>query len=1114
VFVPGQRDHQTDPLSTDTDSDGLDDGLEDPGKDGRYDPADGDTDPTLADTDKDGLADGVEDANRDGQIAGDDGNFIWDPGEIWTETDPRDPDTDDDGLQDGQEAGYGLDPLDPDWDADGLLDGEEVGPREDGVVTDPKDADSDADGLSDGDESGVSDPTDPDSDDDGLGDAEELAIGTDPRDPDSDDDRLSDLHEVSRDGKPAPSEHCWHPRGPDIVLSTHGDPRDPDSDDDGFEDGIEVCCRTDPGDGSSHPVVDLRVISATVTIDPAIALRGSPIALSGMVDNQTCLTISPLMVSVSGSVSGSGSISETIPGFIGPFETRRWEVPLGDANEDMELTFSAVAERVLNDPDIPVTEPVTSDNAVTVTVPVYEPFTNLAIEIADVRDVSLFGAAFDVRITNRGGTHHDGQTKISTVVTNTATGEQIGGVPWHLIDPPVGELKPLGDAVVRTVGISWPGSGGEAMDVQVEFTATACQEDTLGTCTPREESSLNDNTVTQTLNLTTAREISEAADVSIVDVHAEEEDSPWWPMYEAGAGNEAQILVGVRNDGLHAGYANLRVEMQAEDGGSQVVEDGEVLIHYAPHQTFGVPFTGTVTMPRGTSVTFTMTLTTLSGSVLVTRTVRQPLYHVDAYVRADATNFFPFDPPSEDVATTLVVPLGNLGNVRSMADIPVHLYFGREPPAECGPSPDAQTEVALLRPPHGGAALFDLVPQEKGTFSATVQVCDRWNDNNAVRFDYEVETSRQLYGALNRGEPGGPWGWRVPPTPVQRNDEDPFTVFIWDIRDEQDREEFTWEVALRPNGDATFQTSLYSETLDTSLTPSLERAIKVSYDQVGVHELVLLVDESERDRVSWPVIPRLELFNRQKYEIDAGEDEGETRLAGWGDGDVRTGSASDYTRAWAEAGAVGAGTGVGFVQGGEYIPFWLDAGEEMEGSRWLADLEIEFSVDGTVNTAELDAGVGASIVYYFVAVNGGVAERGWKAPDPEDVLANMEVVEPLIYQPDLEIRLIKALIDGLLGSVCPECEIALSAAQWILDHMECNAVLEDETVTFPVRVPVVAGDPYSAYLELDAVAAAGAGLLAEAYTFVDFGDIDNCCDGPDDGLRIVSVRLLDAVPQP
>jgi hypothetical protein len=772
AFASGYRDHQTNPLSADTDGDGLKDGLEDVDKDGRYDPADGDTDPSLADTDEDGLLDGVEDANHNG---------LWEPDEPWSETDPRKPDTDGDGLTDkeeGENEDYDLDPLDSDCDNDGLLDGEEVGPGEDGVRTDPTDAHSDDDGVSDGDEFGVSDPTDPDSDDDGLSDAEELAIGTDPRDPDTDDDRLSDLHEVRQHGEPAPSEHCQSPQVAwPIGLSMRGDPLLADTDGDGFKDGDEVCCRTYPDSSDSHPEVDLRVISGTVTTDPAIALRGSPISLGGTVENRMCLTVSPLVVSASGDISGSGSISETITRFIGPFETRRWQVPLGNANEDMELTFSVAAERVLNDPDIQFTEPVTSDNAVTVTVPVYEPFTNLAITVTNVYGVSLFGATLEVEIKNLGGTHHDGQTWISSSVYISGTEHQIGGVPRHLIEPPIGELEPLGDAVVRTVSVGW--SVTETTDVKVVLTLTACQEPPpSASCTPQEEVSLDDNTVTEFFNLKSARGLPDQAGVSIIDVHAEEQDSPWWPTYKAGAGNEARVLVEVANDGLHAGFANLRVEMQGEDGEHHVLEDGEVLVHYVRRQIFRVPFTGTVTLPRGTLVTFTTTLSTLSGTVLTTATIEQPLYHVDAYVRADHINFHPFDPPGKDDPTTLVVPLGNLGNVRSKADIPVHLYFKREAPPECGTSPDAQTTVEVLSDPRGGMASFDLVPEEKGTFSAAVQVCDEWSDNNTAHFEYTVVTSRQLFGSLRRGE--SKWHvWHVPSTPARRGEEDPFTVFIY-----------------------------------------------------------------------------------------------------------------------------------------------------------------------------------------------------------------------------------------------------------------------------------------------------------------------------------------------
>jgi len=131
----------TDYLDPDTDNDGILDGSEDVDKDGVLDVTE--TSPKDADTDDDGLSDGEEDVNKNG---------IVDP----TETDPMDADSDDDALFDGQEMGRtagipggtsspsGIpyagtysswvpdsdpfthtDPLDPDTDKDGLADGDE-----------------------------------------------------------------------------------------------------------------------------------------------------------------------------------------------------------------------------------------------------------------------------------------------------------------------------------------------------------------------------------------------------------------------------------------------------------------------------------------------------------------------------------------------------------------------------------------------------------------------------------------------------------------------------------------------------------------------------------------------------------------------------------------------------------------------------------------------------------------------------------------------------------------------------------------------------------------------------------------------------------------------------
>ena len=111
---------ETNPRISDTDGDGLSDGVEDLNLNGRQDP--GETNPRKEDSDGDGLPDGLEDANRDGRFT-------------QGETDPRALDTDADGIPDGIE----------DPNRNGRLD-----PGE----TDPRRADSDNDGLVDGLEDG------------------------------------------------------------------------------------------------------------------------------------------------------------------------------------------------------------------------------------------------------------------------------------------------------------------------------------------------------------------------------------------------------------------------------------------------------------------------------------------------------------------------------------------------------------------------------------------------------------------------------------------------------------------------------------------------------------------------------------------------------------------------------------------------------------------------------------------------------------------------------------------------------------------------------------------------------------------------------------------------
>lgn len=119
------------------------------------------TDPSNPDTDGDGLPDGVEDANRNGWVDGDGATIApnvapslarnWpngkmDAGEVWTETDPNNSDTDGDGATDG----YGEDKnfngkIDGDTNVDRVRQSGELW-----TETDPLNRDTDGDDLPDG----------------------------------------------------------------------------------------------------------------------------------------------------------------------------------------------------------------------------------------------------------------------------------------------------------------------------------------------------------------------------------------------------------------------------------------------------------------------------------------------------------------------------------------------------------------------------------------------------------------------------------------------------------------------------------------------------------------------------------------------------------------------------------------------------------------------------------------------------------------------------------------------------------------------------------------------------------------------------------------------------
>ncbi len=186
---PYTDDIDPNPLSSDSDGDGLFDWLEDRNGNFEWEPELGETDMLDKDTDDDGIIDSNEDWNYDGLS------------DIY-ETDPLDNDTDDDGLLDGFELGlfYPLggndtenwpersldnkrilrsDPLDWDSDDDGLPDGW-IDFNNNSIKDLGEFEDRDCDGLiyigpwNNGDGPGETDPWLPDTDLDGLSDSEEI----------------------------------------------------------------------------------------------------------------------------------------------------------------------------------------------------------------------------------------------------------------------------------------------------------------------------------------------------------------------------------------------------------------------------------------------------------------------------------------------------------------------------------------------------------------------------------------------------------------------------------------------------------------------------------------------------------------------------------------------------------------------------------------------------------------------------------------------------------------------------------------------------------------------------------------------------------------------------
>ncbi|MHA2295048.1 MAG: hypothetical protein ACXAEU_10735 [Candidatus Hodarchaeales archaeon] len=222
-------DPASDPLDSDTDDDGLIDGLE-----GTLLPERNVT--TFyanPDTDGDGLPDGIEFAlGSDPSNPDSDNDLVLDGDEFFRYfTDPQYPDTDLDGVDDYWELFYShSNPHSADTDGDGLTDYEEIYI----VGSDPVDDDSDNDNLSDRDEylEFGTDPNNPDSDGDGLRDGPEIEVyETNPNSIDSDGDSLLMPDE---NGEPT---FMWT----DFQEIAYGsDPKSHDTDKDGILDTWEL----------------------------------------------------------------------------------------------------------------------------------------------------------------------------------------------------------------------------------------------------------------------------------------------------------------------------------------------------------------------------------------------------------------------------------------------------------------------------------------------------------------------------------------------------------------------------------------------------------------------------------------------------------------------------------------------------------------------------------------------------------------------------------------------------------------------------------------------------------------------------------------------------------
>ncbi|MFQ5515652.1 MAG: hypothetical protein ACE5FG_14645 [Myxococcota bacterium] len=1145
-FSAGLKDYRSDPLDLDSDGDGIPDGLEDRNGNGRIET--GETFPNRADSDGDGLGDALEDTNLNGVV---------DPGE----TSASSPDTDGDNVPDGIEsADSRLDPLDPDTDGDGLRDDVELA-----LSTDPNDPDSDDDGLSDQAETVLgTNPLNVDSDGDDLGDAYEGTIGTDPLDFDTDGDGLRDGAEDPVQGiarrATASSECDPNPDAP-AELSFAGHPSDPDTDDDGFSDGEEVCAGTDPNGASSVPPLDL-VVTTPATIGPGLVFTGGAARVSAEVRNDSRLGVTVRARAVGATESGAiiNAVAPQPVHFL-PGESRTLEVPLGPMSEGFHVTLQVE--------DVGAREADTTNNHTgTVSAAIFPPGIDLSIRDEDIAviDTSAQSALLEVTITNQGGSHHTGCTRVGWIVRDPdAPGQpQIGGLPDQFALDPLGTLRAGGGAETRRFLASWSGVHD---DVAIEMLVTGFP---TGVCTapPISEPSGN-NTARQRILLSTSQNLSEAsADIEIIRAQIDtgqliEDPLLPWTVFPV-AGQPGEVVVDLRNHGpqdpntqaFPTGLAELRVRFVAEGDPVPVELPPRVIrVGFPFRQRFRSP---AFTLPRSGRLDLVVSIRSLDepGAELASLSSEHTLIHHD--LAWDPNGIFFQPEPMEGKIVKLFarrVSIGNSGGITTAfqtsfpGDDPnVYLYDvpdddpNAPPPPPCG----SGTPTAVMQ-----SGFFEYVPGPIGDNPNLVdlQLCDAFADNNVIRFAYDSTLPPQLTGGVEVSTPSQ-WG---KPLAV------PYE--LWDLRNPPFRDNgFRWAIELWPEGDPNAARILKPEE-HVILSNVVQRGtIDWTPDHIGQNTLVVRIEGQVATRNDVRVIPGLFLRSRNPYRVAGGldesdfygeitelttpEDPGELIDNYFGRGtDNWSADLEGRLKVGALASATGLGHATGYYVGGDSRAFVLDAGPEYTGSRWIAHFEVLGAVGGTVNTIE--AGAGLTDTAYDVELTSGIGEghypwQGCRTVEniiearrrDRQSLQTLKRDAQRLMNGELEAEDMHRLIEVLdtanslirfVFQVGPEFaagpasflfaayDILYTAVQVLSCEEEIDTVVQVPVQSFPVTM----NETYHGFVEINARAFAKATGLAGAHTLIDFGGLrENGCDGPRGGIEVREIRLVDAIPQP